>query len=198
MWNWETVKEAIRSLRGRLGFEDSNELRFIGYKLDLETGEVIDELTGGWAQEGEKRYLYYILYTYSRAEREVEETEEYKSLHELFNPSAAEVAIRHNPMYRAYVKRLEQLIDEEAELVYRAAEPFDHEVVEGLAEAAVKVYALPRIPIIIAAYSGEEGIPASVIVLYDGSIKDYLPDPEAISALTSVVLKRLVTVLEKG
>ncbi|KPV64900.1 MAG: hypothetical protein AOA65_0698 [Candidatus Bathyarchaeota archaeon BA1] len=44
IWNWEKCKAKIMGLRGRLGFQDSPTLRFLGLSLSLKDGMIYDEL----------------------------------------------------------------------------------------------------------------------------------------------------------
>jgi hypothetical protein len=50
-------------------------------------------------------------------------------------------------------------------MLYEVAKPFNYVRVD-IEDPAIKVYALPRVPIILVLWSGEEGIPPKADTLY--------------------------------
>lgn len=53
VWSWDRVKQAISTLPGRLGFEKDRELRFFRLRVDIESGEVYDEILARFLSERE-------------------------------------------------------------------------------------------------------------------------------------------------
>jgi len=189
VWSWDRVKDVIRTLPGRLGFEkDYKELKFFRLRLDLDTGEVFDEILGEFPSERQRYGLYYILYQYSRASEEQEE------LGELVTISNICPAI-HCPMFKENTRAFEKVFGYDPELLYTAAKPFNYEKVD-VADAGIKLYVLPRVPIVLGVWLGEEGLPPSTTILFDKSITHYL-DCEAASILAGVAVARLIISLAK-
>ncbi len=188
LWGWDRVKDAIRSLPGRLGFEKGLELRFFRLRLDLENGYVYDEVLERYLSEREVYGLYFILSVYSRTRDDVGEKGEYATLSQI-------CPIIHCPMYKQNTKAFESLFGYQPELLYEAAKPFGYEVAK-YGDAGIKIYPLPRVPMIIAIWAGEESLPPSVNILFDKSVTNYL-DCEAIIALAGATLARLILSLAK-
>lgn len=187
-WSWGRVKGRLRTLQGRLGFDRGAELRFLKLRLDLRTGHVYDEVLERFLTASEVYSLYYILYVYSEAERDVGELGVYVSPAQLCR-------IIHCPRFKSSIKVAELVFGREPELLYEAAEPFGYRRVD-LGDAGVKICALPRVPVVICVWAGEEGLPPSVSVMFDRSVTYYL-DCEAAVALAGVTLSRLIAYLAK-
>jgi len=187
-WGWDKVKNAIRSLPGRLGFEKGSELRFFRLRLNLENGEVYDEILERYLTERERYGLYFILNVYSKTKQEVKERGEYVTLSHIC-PAI------HCPMFKENVKAFEALFGYQPELLYKAAKPFGYETME-YGDAAVKIYTLPKVPIVIGIWAGEESLPPSANILFDKSVTNYL-DCEAAIALAGATLARLILSLAK-
>ncbi|MEM1526327.1 MAG: DUF3786 domain-containing protein [Ignisphaera sp.] len=188
VWSWSKVKDVVNTLPGRLGFDVSKELKFFKLRLNLDTGDVYDEILGRFLTEREKYGLYYILYVYSHAEREINE------LGELITLSQICPAI-HCPMFKENLRAFEVIFGYNPEYLYQSAEVIGYEKID-LADAAVKIYVLPRVPIFVGIWLGEEGLPPSSIILFDKSVTNYV-DCEAASILAGVLLSRLIIALSK-
>jgi len=192
VWSWDRVKDVVRSLSGRLGFEKGNELRFFRLRVDLNNGEVYDEILDRYLTERERYGLYYVLYNYAQTKEDVGE------VGELIQLSQICPAI-HCPMAKTNMEAFEKLVEtvfaSQLSLLYKAAEPFKYEKID-LGDAAVKVYTLPRVPIVVAIWLGEEGIPPSISILFDKSITNYL-ECEAAQIMSGVLLARLIISLAK-
>lgn len=189
IWSWDKVKQAVKSLPGRLGFEKNKELIFFKLRVDLESGEVYDEILERFLSEKERYGLYFILYKYSQTNREVEEVEEYVSITQI-------CPVIHCPMFKQNIKTFEKIFGYKHGLLRRAAEFFNYQPVD-LGDEAVKIYTLPRIPIIISVWIGDDEIPPSTSLLYDKSVIHYL-DCEAVSILSGATLARLIISLAKN
>lgn len=188
IWSWDRVKDAVRSLQGRLGFEKDRELRFFKLRVNLENGEVFDEILSRFLDERERYGLYFVLYKYSQSQKEVEETGELISLSHL-------CPALHCPMLKQNLKAFEVVFGYSSGLLYQAAEPFGYERID-IGDASVKIRILPRVPIIIGIWVGEEELPPSAVVLYDKSVTNYL-DCEAASILAGATLARLILSIVK-
>lgn len=188
IWSWDRVKYTVRTLSGRLGFEKGRELKFFKLKVDLDTGEVYDEVLARFLNERERYGLYFILYRYAQAEKEVEESGEYVTLSQIC-PAI------HCPMFKQNIKAFEKIFGYRHGLLYRAAETFNYEKI-NLGDEAVKIYTLPKVPIVTAVWLGEEGIPPSASLLYDKTVSNYL-DCEAVMIIAGVTLARLIISLAK-
>ncbi|MEM0213926.1 MAG: DUF3786 domain-containing protein [Ignisphaera sp.] len=106
----------------------------------------------------------------------------------------------HCPMVKQNIDAFKVLVDSvfssNPDLLYKAAEPFNYEKI-GFGDAAVKVYTLPRVPIVVAIWFGEEGIPSSVSLLYDKNISNYI-ECEAASIMGGILLARLIISLSRS
>lgn len=182
LWGWDRVKDTIRSLAGRLGFEKGKELRFFKLRLDLETGEIFDELLGRYLTEKERAGLYFVLHIHSKAD-------DIGLSGELITISQVCPAL-HCPMFNENVKAFEIVFGYNRDLLYHAAESFGYEKID-IGDAAVKIYTLPRVPVVVGIWLGEEGIPPSSIILYDKTVTHYL-DCEAAEILGGALLARLI------
>ncbi|MEM1844643.1 MAG: DUF3786 domain-containing protein, partial [Ignisphaera sp.] len=189
VWSWDRVKQAISTLPGRLGFEKDRELRFFRLRVDIESGEVYDEILARFLSERERYGLYFILYRYSQTDKEIEEMGEYVTLSQI-------CPALHCPMVKQNMNAFEKVFGYKQGLLYKAAEAFDYEKID-IGDEAVKIYILPKVPIVISVWLGEEEIPPSVSILYDKSVTHYL-DCEASSIMAGVTLTRLIISLAKN
>ncbi|MEM0261903.1 MAG: DUF3786 domain-containing protein [Nitrososphaerota archaeon] len=183
IWSWSKVKDALRTLPGRLGFSPGNELYFFRLRLNLDNGEVYDEVINRFLTERERYGLYFILYKYAQASTEVNETGEYVTLNHV-------CPVIHCPMTRQNIRAFETIFGSNPELLYYAAKPFNYEHVD-IGDAGVKIHVLPRVPIIVGIWAGEDDIPPSASILYDKVVTNYI-DCEAASILAGVTLARLI------
>lgn len=193
LWSWDRVRDTIRSLPGRLGFARNRELKFFRLVLNLETGEVFDEILGRFLTDRERYGLYYILYNHAQTRYDIGELGEYLTLSQV-------CPALHCPMVKenleAFLKLSSGIFASRPELLYRAAEPFGYERLD-IGDVAVKIYTLPRVPIAVALWLGEEGeLPPSVSILFDKSVTSYL-ECEAAQILAGVLLARLIISLAR-
>ncbi|MEM0027387.1 MAG: DUF3786 domain-containing protein [Ignisphaera sp.] len=193
VWGWDRVKDVLRTLPGRLGFERNRYLRFFRLRVDLESGEVFDEVLERFLSERERYGLYYVLYNYAQTAIDIGESREYITLTQIC-PAV------HCPMVKQNIDAFKVLVDSvfssNPDLLYKAAETFNYEKID-FGDAAVKVYTLPRVPIVVAIWFGEEGMPSSVSLLYDKNVSSYL-ECEAASIMGGVLLARLIISLGKS
>ncbi len=82
------------------------------------------------------------------------------------------------------------------ERLLSAARALDGEPL-ALGDVAVRIPALPRVPIAYVLWRGDEEFPPGVSVVFDGSVEGYL-DAEVLTALAELVTRRLVAAAEGG
>jgi len=189
-WSWDKVKDKIRTLPGRLGFEKSNTLYFFGLRLDIESGMIYDELLERYLDEREAASLYYVLSVYADTKQDIGESNELVSLSRQLCPFI------HCPNLRRNIEGIEKLFGEDPKMLYRVAKPFNYKTID-LGDAAIKIYALPRVPIILVIWGGEEGIPPSSEILFDKTAFNYLGSDistvcEAAMGLARALTARLI------
>ncbi len=132
--------------------------------------------------------VYYVLHGYAKAERDVPETGELISFRKLYG------GIQYYDSFRSRVlKKIEKRYGMEPQLLIEAAIPLGG-IRMNLGDVSVKIYALPRIPIIITIWAGDEEFPPSANIFFDSSILNYL-NAEETTVLCELVLKRLSDVL---
>jgi hypothetical protein len=195
-YSWDRVRDRIRGLPGRLGFEKSSKLRFFGLVLDLETGAIYDGVLERYLTFKEAAGVYFILSLYSETRDDVGECGELVSLSQIVPEHCLDC-----PLVRKNIEVFKELFSKDPQLLYKAAEPLNYTRID-LGDAAIKVYALPRVPMVLALWSGEEGIPPSVQVLFDKNAVHYLSEDlasrlEAVMGLTRALTGRLVLRLTK-
>ncbi|MEM1549131.1 MAG: DUF3786 domain-containing protein [Candidatus Methanomethylicia archaeon] len=193
-WNWEKTGKYIKSLSGRLGFEESSELHFLGFKINIDNGEVYDEISKRYLKNEEKVDIYYILYMYSQTTQDIGEMKEYTTFTELFK-SIKDLALYHCPEFRSVYKRFEDIFEKNPDMLHKAAIVFKHEILD-YGDLSIKVYALPRIPIVFTIWKGDDELPPSSSIMFDKTASYYLPDCEALVRLTKITIERLITVIE--
>ena len=187
LWNWDKVKDRLRQLPGRLGFPKSEYLRFLGLRLSLKDGKLFDELRRVDYPEVEPA-VYYVLHEYSKAE-DVPETGELIPFKKL--PGGIHY---YGSFYNRVIIPLERTFGRDPELLLTAADPLGGTKFD-LGDASVKIYALPRIPVIFAIWAGDEELSASANVLFDSSASNYVTAEEA-TILCEITLKRLKDMIE--
>ncbi|MEM4482402.1 MAG: DUF3786 domain-containing protein [Candidatus Methanomethylicia archaeon] len=186
MWNWDRVKDSIRSLRGRLGFEDVDELHFLGFRLSLSNGEVFDEILNRKLEFKERLPLYFILHNYSLTSNDIGLSGKlitFMDLSKIIGPCPT--------LGREVLKNFESTFGYNLSLLFSAARFFKHEVLD-LGDASIKIYSLPRVPIVLIVWGGDEEVSPSSNVMFDETIINYLPTVEIITRLTSITIRRLI------
>ena len=93
------------------------------------------------------------------------------------------VARTHKILLKAFAKNISKLAE--------AAKVVDGEPSEG-ADVSIRVQALPRVPIIIQMWKGDEEFPPETAFLFDSSITNYLPT-EDITVLSQMLAIKLAT-----
>jgi hypothetical protein len=166
-YSWSKVMNKIRTLPGRLGFEKSNALKFFGLTLDLETGSIYDNVLERYLTYKEAAGILFTLSLYAETDVDIGESGELVPLDKGVCPFV------HCPNLKRNIAAIEKLFSREPQLLYRVAEPFGYSRID-MGDAAIKIYALPRVPIVLAIWSGEEGLPASSQIMFDKNTPHYL------------------------
>ena len=195
LYSWDKVGSKIRSLPGRLGFEKEDKLKFFGLTLDLETGAIYDNILGRYLTQRESIGVYFILSLYAETKVDIGESGELVSLSRQICPFV------HCPNFRRNITIIEKVFGVNPQLLYTTAEPFNYKSVD-IGDAAVKVYTLPRVPVVLVIWAGEEGLPPSSEILFDKSAPHYLSEEtsavcEAALGLARALTARLILRLAK-
>jgi len=186
LYSWERVRDKIMSLPGRLGFENTSELKFFGLTLDLKTGAIYDSVLERYLTQREAIGVYFILSLYAETKTDPGEIGQFISLSRQLCPFI------HCPNLRMNISIIEKIFGKSPELLYEVARPFNYKLVD-IGDAAIKVYALPRVPIILVIWTGEEELPPSSEILFDKSAPHYLSEETSAVCEASLGLARALT-----
>lgn len=183
-WNFAACREHLRSLQGRPGFSDAPVLSILDLRLSLEDGTI----TAGPADTpypGIGPALFCILDRYAQS-REVPET---------FSPMPFEKAPGASAYAAAFRRRavlpLGQLWGTSPGRVQEIMNSFGA-VPVAFAHRAWKLSPLPRVPVYLLFWDGDDEIPASANLLFDTSVPAYL-ETEQVAMLGELVTDRVVS-----
>jgi len=182
IWTWEKCKHKIQTLKGRLGFTDPLNLKFLKLTLSLETGEIHDEIRNKSFPEI-KPSVYCILSGYSKSQH----TPEARKLISFSQLSGGQAY--KNAFIRRAVQPIEKTFGSDARQLWEAARLFDAERL-SYGDCSVKIYALPLVPIAVILYSATSEFSASANMLFDSSTSDYL-STEQLAMLGELTSARL-------
>ena len=192
-WNWDECCEAIRGLRGRMGFPDEACLRLLALSVSLEDGAIHDELTGEpFTIDSPRRRtipqaINYVLSAYAEGQPQ-QLTGEFISARQI---RGGRFYSGSNTSTKA---RLEEVFGREpaagrlveaAGLLRGRASPL------GIGDHSVLINSLPLVPCTIAVTVEDDEFPAEAGVYFDGSIGAYF-DMEQVNFLTILTVERLV------
>ncbi|MEM2102170.1 MAG: DUF3786 domain-containing protein [Candidatus Bathyarchaeia archaeon] len=190
MWNWNLCKSQIRSLRGRLGFPDKNDLRFLGLRLCLDDGSVYDEL-GRQPLTGWDVTVYFVLCGYANA-KAVPETAKLVSFGQLVGGSI---------YYKAFVERsiqpLAKIFGPKPQALIKAAKLLGG-TPQAYGEYSVKVHSLPLVPLTVILWAENEEFSASANILFDSNANSFLTTEElaGLGGLTSARLGHALEIVK--
>ncbi|PCN50918.1 hypothetical protein B6U99_01935 [Candidatus Geothermarchaeota archaeon ex4572_27] len=185
VWTWDRVADAIRGLRGRLGFPDSDAIEILGLRLDLETGELYDVYLARTRQDLAPN-VYFVLYKYAVAGREIEETERLIGFQQLYGGDL---------YYRAYrsqvIEPLSREVGSDRKVLAEVCSILGGEraEIEGY-DLAVKLRPLPLVPVYVALDLGGGEFEPEVSLFYDESIKEMFT-AEDVYHLADVLASRI-------
>lgn len=190
IWNWQRCQTRIRSLQGRLGFSDSNSIRFLGLRVSLNDGSIYDELKNEPYTSSEVS-IYVILYSYANAKL-TPETSRLISFKQLTGGEA---------YFKAFKERAIQPIvatfDQQPSMLVEAAKLFGG-TPQSYGDHSVKIFSLPLVPLTIILWTKSTEFSASANILFNSNANNYLTTEElaGLGGLTSVRLKNAVEVLK--
>lgn len=182
IWTWEKCKTKINTLRGRLGFPNSSDLKFLKLTLSLETGKISDEIRHKPYPEIEAT-VYCILSGYADSQPATETGK-------LISYSQLPGGVGYNTAFlRRAVQPIEKTFGFDAQQLYEAAKLLGAEKLSH-GDCSVKIRALPQVPVIIILYGATSEFPASCNMLFDSSASNYL-STEQIAMLSELASARL-------
>jgi hypothetical protein len=199
-WTWQRCATQILSLKGRLGYED--ELSILGFQIH-EDGRIVDPFRDdfvvfdpAWRDPPAAvpvRYsavceMYCLLSIYSRTTVDRLLAGEWTSIGHVYPPSARELTASECRALFAYDRqRLAKL--------RRIASPFfGRNIDEG--DLAFEVQPLPRVPIRLVLWQGDEETGDGGAVLVDRSAEVFVPN--MVVELASLTVWRLRNILDPG
>ena len=182
IWTWEKCKNKLKTLQGRLGFPNTSTLTFLQLAVSLETGEILDEIKQKPYPEI-KPTIYCILSGYTQAEPTTE-TKKLISFSQLSGGAAYNAAF-----IRRAVQPIERTFGNHAHRLWNAAKIFNAERL-SYSDHSVKIHALPLAPITIILHEATSEFAASVNMLFDSTINNYLTT-EQIAMLSQLTSLRL-------
>jgi len=182
IWTWEKCKHKINTLRGRLGFADSPNLRFLKLTLSLETGKIQDEIRNKPYPEIEPS-VYCILSGYAESQPTPKKGE-LISFSKLPGGQAY-----NNAFIRRAVQPIEKTFSSDAQRLWEAAKRLDAERL-SLGDCSVKIHALPLVPIVIILYGASSEFSASANMFFDSSASHFL-STEQLAMLGELTSARL-------
>jgi hypothetical protein len=175
----------VRSLDGRLGFEQGS-LSFLGYVVDLGSGDVYDKVMQRHLNEPESLYL--LLNHYSQS-KPIETAGKLIVFRDLPGGYAYEAAF----VQRA-VRPVSEIFASKAEALVKSAEVL-RGVRKQYGDVSVEIPSLPQVPLTYVIWTGDEELRSSANILFDASASSYLPT-EDLAVLGELSTRRLIDVFE--
>jgi hypothetical protein len=174
----------------RLACSDKKRVEFLGYAVDLETGEAHDHLgKEAICSEGTLQLLTILLHHYSAANpvRRIGKLLKFRDLPGGHTYEAAFVQRAIKPIERTFGDKTATLVE--------AAKPLDGFEL-GYGDSSVEIPALKGIPIVYILW-GRDEFPASATALFDESASSYLPteDLAVLGELTTQRLEKSLAIL---
>ncbi|MFX0116000.1 MAG: DUF3786 domain-containing protein, partial [Candidatus Hodarchaeota archaeon] len=183
IWDWKNCKVAIRSLRGRLGFPNANELSFLGFRLQLADGHIFDKLEDDYFS-GNPRGIYFLLAGYANSQ-EIPETSELTSFAQLRGGRAFQ---------RAFMERAMQPIAKNLGSdcsALRAAGRFLKGQELSYGDCSICIHSFPLIPVTIILWTKTSEFPAKANILFNSSASNYL-STEELAGLGQLTSSRII------
>ncbi|MFX0066771.1 MAG: DUF3786 domain-containing protein [Candidatus Hermodarchaeota archaeon] len=193
MKHWEEHVKTIRTLAGRLGFEHEH-LEFLGYALELESGQVYDKLKDVQIKNPRSLYILYTLlahYSKGKPTQRVEKLIKYRELPGGIAYEGAFVQRAVSPITKIFGTKPEMLVE--------AARLINGIQVE-YGDASTEIPALPKIPLSYILWEATDEFPSSATILFDASASHYLhtEDLAVLAELTTKRLEHSLNILESN
>ncbi|MFX0115119.1 MAG: DUF3786 domain-containing protein [Candidatus Hodarchaeota archaeon] len=185
IWDWKNCKTAIRSLQGRLGFPNANELSFLGFRLQLVDGRIFDTLKGDCFL-GNPRGIYFLLTGYADSQ-EIAETSELTSFAQLRGGRAFQ---------RAFIERAVQPIAKNFGSdcsALKAAGKFLKGQELSYGDCSICIHSFPLVPVTIILWTKTSEFPAKANILFNSSASNYL-STEELAGLGQLTSSRVIAV----
>jgi hypothetical protein len=179
------VEDEIVKLRRLAG--SSSHLEFLGYVLDLESGEIYDSLRKTADLKVEFQVLRVLLAHYSKAEQG-ERAGKLVKFADLPGGYAYERAFLQRAM-----QPIADVFGDEPEKIVEAAKRLNGRVL-SYGDFSVEIPTLPWITLVIILWRADE-FPASATILYDETASNYL-QTEDLAVLGELTTARLIQALE--
>jgi hypothetical protein len=195
-WTWDRCRQRIRSLKHRLGYGER--LWVLGFELEddgrlvdpFHGVEVFDPASAGPATEIPHRYSavpeMYCLLSHYAARSDLPLSGERFSL-------AALDPIRRPELSAEDCAALLGYAEQDLATLQAAAVPFFGASLER-GDLAFEVRALPRVPVAVVLWQGDEEVSAGGTLLFDSTARDYLPD--LVEELAGLTVWRLRNILD--
>ena len=191
IWIWKKCSSKIRLLIDRNGFPNDPVLRFLGYELDTRNGSLVDTLTGKIVDSSNRsgKYtlntIFYILSAYSDAENP-EPTGELISSKQFRGTmfTKRDILGERFRIIREFGSKYE-------ELVLVAKKLGGNQTSFPYGDVAIRIDALPIVPITIVLSIGDKELSSDSRIFYDRSIEKIF-DSEQTYFLTHLMVTRLV------
>ncbi|MGQ4912750.1 MAG: DUF3786 domain-containing protein [Candidatus Thorarchaeota archaeon] len=164
MWSWDNFGDDIRTLRNRFGI-GSEYVDILGLRVDFETGETIDTLTG--KKTSTSRIIPH-LYYHSKAQDRGLGNEWVK-----YNTLRGSWACRYS-FNEENLGRLVSVYAQHKEKLFKALERLGAKRV-NYGDAGFEISFLPMVKVLLIFEDEDEEFPASVRLLYDKNSIYYLP-----------------------
>lgn len=177
----------------RLTERSDNCLEFLGYSVNLDSGEIYDKLKNvALSDKAVAVTLQTLVKHYSKAEP-IEKTGRLLKFQDLPGGTAYEKAF----VQRAVLPVVEAFGNELAELV-KAAKPLNG-IALSYGDSSVEIHALPKIPITYILWKAAEDFSATATVLFDETASNYLPteDLGVLGEITTIRLEQSWAILKK-
>lgn len=170
IWDWESCKNSIAKLRGRLGFPNTTKLSFLGMTLSLKDGRIHDDLKGAYFQ-GTKSGIYCLLSGYASSD-EVTETSELISFAQLRGGRA---------FHRAFVERavnpIAKRFGHDSSMLKDAGDLLKGQKL-SYGDYSIRIHSLPLVPVTIILWTMSPEYAARAKILFDSSAGNYLSTEE--------------------
>lgn len=189
IWDWESCNHAIRSLRGRLGFPDANDLKFLKYRLSLEDGQLFDELKGRYFL-GNTSGIYCLLSGYANSQAEPPETSELISFAQLHGGRAFQRAFAERA-----VRPIAKKFGSDCRMLREAASLLNGRELE-YGDCSFRIQSLPRVPTFIILHEASSEFSAAANILFDSSANSFISTEEA-SIVGHLTATRLIAAYDK-
>ena len=164
MWSWDNFSEDIRSIKGRLGIDDTH-VDILGLRLDFETGEAYDVILDKPVPSS--RLIPYLFY-YSKAKDKGLGGDWVK-----FNALRGSWACRYS-FDEEDITALIKVFNEKQDRMFTAIEKLGGTRVD-FGDAAFEVNFLPNVKVLLIFEAADEEFPADARLLYDSNSIFYLP-----------------------